>query len=506
VPPLPLQPAIFLDRDGTLIEDVGFIRLPSEVVFFQDAITSLQRLKGRYLLFLVTNQPGIGHGILQHEDVERINRFVVDAFTREGVTISAVYYCPHTRDQGCDCIKPAPYFMLKAAEEFHIDLSRSFVIGDHPHDVEMAKNVGARGIYLLTGHGKKHRHELLSGVPVAENMKEAIRMILEEGPQSQQETTRIRQAAEIITRGGIVAFPTETVYGLGANAFHPLAVARIFDVKQRPYFDPLIVHIAQPADLEKIVSDIPSVAGKLMERFWPGPLTLVLPKRQEVPDLVTAGLPTVAVRMPSHAVALELIELAGCPIAAPSANPFGYLSPTTAQHVREQLGNEVDLILDGGPCEVGVESTILSFSEKRPRLLRPGGVSLEEIESIIGKVDTGPVKTLRPSAPGMLARHYAPRTPIVLDWRDKDLRSHEGKKIGLLAFQEPVNYPAFDHVEVLSKKGDFREAAANLFAAIRRLDTAKLDMILAEAVPEVGLGRAIMDRLRRASHKEEIDS
>ena len=199
------------------------------------------------------------------------------------------------------------------------------MIGDHPHDVEMAKNVGARGIYLLTGHGKKHRHELLSGVLVAENMKEAIRMILEEGPQSQQETTRIRQAAEIIARGGIVAFPTETVYGLGANAFHPLAVARIFDVKQSPSFDPLIVHIAQPADLEKIVSDIPSVAGKLMERFWPGPLTLVLPKRQEVPDLVTAGLPTVAVRMPSHAVALELIELAGCPIAAPSANPFGYL-------------------------------------------------------------------------------------------------------------------------------------------------------------------------------------
>jgi L-threonylcarbamoyladenylate synthase len=210
--------------------------------------------------------------------------------------------------------------------------------------------------------------------------------------------------------------------------------------------------------------------------------------------------------MPSHAVALELIELAGCPVAAPSANPFGYLSPTTAQHVREQLGNEVDLILDGGPCAVGVESTILSFSGKRPRLLRPGGVSLEEIEKIIGKVETAPVKTQRPSAPGMLTRHYAPRTPIILDWRDKDLRFHEGKKIGLLAFQEPVNCLAFDHVEVLSKKGDFREAAANLFAAIRRLDAANLDMILAEAVPEVGLGRAIMDRLRRASHKEESDS
>lgn len=326
-------------------------------------------------------------------------------------------------------------------------------------------------------------------------------MTLEEGLKSR----RISRAADIIKRGGIVAFPTETVYGLGANVFNPVAVARIFDVKKRPHFDPLIVHIARNGDLTKIVSDIPSAAGKLMARFWPGPLTLVLPKRQEVPDLVTAGLSTVAVRMPSHAVALALIERSGCPIAAPSANLFGYLSPTTASHVREQLGDEVDLILDGGPCEVGVESTILSFSGGRPGLLRPGGVSLEEIEAIIGKVATDPVSTQRPSAPGMLARHYAPRTPFILNWRNEDLRSYEGKKIGLLVFQAPVQSPACDHVEVLSEKGDFREAAANLFAAIRRLDAAKLDIILAEAVPETGLGRAIMDRLRRAAHKEETD-
>ena len=506
MPPLPLQPAIFFDRDGTIIEDRGYIRLPSEVVFYKDTITSLQRLNGRYLLFIVTNQSGIGLGVFSHEDVERINNHIVKTLAQEGVTISAVYYCPHRRDQGCECIKPNPYFILEATREFHLDLSRSFSIGDHPHNVELARNVGAQGIYLLTGHGQKHLHELPSGVSVAGNMEEAIDMVLNRDVPSQKKTGIIGQAAEIIKRGGIVAFPTETVYGLGADAFNPLAVARIFEVKKRPYFDPLIVHIARPADLEKIVLNIPSKAKKLIDRFWPGPLTLVLPKRQEVPDIVTAGLPTVAVRIPSHPIALELIELADCPIAAPSANPFGYLSPTTAEHVREQLGDKVDLILDGGPCEVGVESTILSFLEKRPRLLRPGGVSLEEVESIIGKVEIDPVKEERPSAPGMLARHYAPRTPIVLDWSDKDLHSYKGKKIGLLAFQEPINCLKFDHVEVLSKKGDFREAAANLFAAIRRLDAVKLDLILAEPVSEVGLGRAIMDRLRRASGIDKADN
>jgi L-threonylcarbamoyladenylate synthase len=309
----------------------------------------------------------------------------------------------------------------------------------------------------------------------------------------------IHQAAGIIQKGGIVAFPTETVYGLGADAFNPLAVARIFEVKRRPYFDPLIVHVANPADIKKLVREIPSDVKKLIGRFWPGPLTIVLLKEEEIPDIVTAGLLTVAIRMPNHPMALSLIKESKCPIAAPSANPFGYLSPTTAEHVREQLGDQVDLILDGGPCPVGVESTIISFLEEGPRLLRPGGVSLEEIESIIGKVEVTPIKEDRPSAPGMLPRHYAPRTPIVLHWDEKDLDLHKNKNIGLLAFQEPKNHVRFHSVEVLSKRGDMREAAANLFAAIRRLDAMDLDLILAEPVPEIGLGRAIMDRLRRAS-------
>ena len=310
----------------------------------------------------------------------------------------------------------------------------------------------------------------------------------------------IRQAAEIIRQGGIVAFPTETVYGLGVDAYNPLAVARVFEVKRRPFFDPLIVHIASPAHLKKLVKDIPSGARKLTEKLWPGPLTVVLFKEEHIPDIVTAGLPTVALRMPSHPMALSLIKESKCPIAAPSANPFGYLSPTTAEHVRGQLADQVDLILDGGPCPVGVESTIVSFSENKPRLLRPGGVSLEEIESIIGKVEINSIKD-RPVAPGMLPRHYAPRTPIVLDWDEKHLDSYKGKKIGFLAFQEPKNFLQFQHIEVLSKKGDLREAAANLFSAIRRLDALDLDLILAEAVPEAGLGRAIMDRLRRATFR-----
>jgi L-threonylcarbamoyladenylate synthase len=313
----------------------------------------------------------------------------------------------------------------------------------------------------------------------------------------------IQKASEIIKAGGVVAFPTETVYGLGADAFAPVAVARIFEIKRRPRFDPLIVHICHPRQLEKLVLHVPLNAKRLMDRFWPGPITFVLPKREAVPDIVTAGLETVAVRMPNHSMALRLIELSGSPIAAPSANPFGAVSPTTADHVREQLGPEVDLILDGGPCRVGLESTILSFGRK-PRLLRPGGISLEEIQTIIGKVEVSRPALELVSAPGMLPRHYAPRTPIILA-RDGEVLDLDGERsnIGYLLFREQPGNIRSGSVEVLSAEGDLREAAANLFTAIRRLDALGLEKIIAQPVPEVGLGRAIMDRLRRASHTEE---
>jgi len=315
----------------------------------------------------------------------------------------------------------------------------------------------------------------------------------------------IHKAADIIKRGGIVAFPTETVYGLGADAFNPMAVARVFEVKQRPYFDPLIVHIGDLSEINKLIKEIPYDAGRLIECFWPGPLTIVLFKKENVPDIVTSGLQTVAVRMPKHEMTLKLIKLSGTPVVGPSANPFGYLSPTKAEHVREQLGDQIDFILDGGPCEVGLESTIISFVEKNPKLLRPGGIPLEEIEAIIGKVEIDVNNHKNPSAPGMLPKHYAPRTPILLEWSQKTIRKYRDKKVGLLAFKDPGPLDSINPIEVLSKNGDLREAAANLFTAIRRLDQLGLDLILAEPVPEVGLGRAIMDRLQRASHKGAIN-
>ncbi len=307
----------------------------------------------------------------------------------------------------------------------------------------------------------------------------------------------IKQAVTLIRSGGLVAFPTETVYGLGADALNPRAVARIFEIKNRPSFDPLIVHIADFRDVEKLCSFVSLLAKKLMRKFWPGPLTLILPKCGIVPDIVTAGLPTVAVRMPSHNVALQLIRLAGRPIAAPSANPFGFLSPTTAAHVTEQLGGKVDLILDSGQCSVGIESTILDLSGGMPTLLRPGGISPEEIEKVIGHTVQREKGILsKPKAPGQLPSHYSPRTPIKILNGDRFVPNG---KIGLLAFKAPQQGAFFRVVEVLAPSGDLEEAAANLFSCLHRLDKANLDVIYAEPVPEVGLGRAIMDRLRRAS-------
>lgn len=261
----------------------------------------------------------------------------------------------------------------------------------------------------------------------------------------------IQKAAEIIQEGGLVAFPTETVYGLGADALNPLAVARIFEVKNRPQFDPLIVHVADMRQAEILVVKFPQKALQLAEKFWPGPLTLVLPKSTLVPDLVTSSLPGVAVRVPNHPLALELIRESGRPLAAPSANPFGGISPTLAEHVRQSLGKKVDMILDGGPCGIGVESTVISFMGKEPVLLRPGGLPLEEIQALIGKVAVEPGASGKPLAPGQLLNHYSPRTPMLLDPPAGSLPP--GKKIGLLAFQKPDDPSPYSWVEVLSPGG-----------------------------------------------------
>ncbi len=305
------------------------------------------------------------------------------------------------------------------------------------------------------------------------------------------------RAAALLRNGAVVAFPTETVYGLGANAFDPRAVARIFEIKARPSFDPLIVHVDGDTMLARVAARVPAVARRLIERFWPGPLTLVLEKDSRLPEIVTAGLPTVAVRLPAHPVARALIERAGTPLAAPSANPFGYLSPTRAEHVDRALGDRVDLIVDGGPTQHGVESTILMI-EPRLTLLRHGAITVEEIEAIAGPLARQVPDEARPLAPGRLPSHYAPVTPIrIVD--PSAVPVEQRRDAALLAFAQGVE--GYRVARILSPSGDVREAAARLFEYLHELDDSGAVRIDAQPVPEEGIGIAIMDRLRRASHR-----
>jgi L-threonylcarbamoyladenylate synthase len=314
--------------------------------------------------------------------------------------------------------------------------------------------------------------------------------------------TDIARAASLIREGGLVAFATETVYGLGANAYDVRAVGRIFEAKDRPTFDPLIVHVGNRAWVESVAATVTPLAQRLIDAFWPGPLTLVLPKTDRIPDLATAGLPTVGVRMPSHPSAVELLRQANVPIAAPSANRFGHVSPTRAEHVAEQLGDRIDYILDGGPCTVGVESTILDVTGAEAVLLRPGGLPLEAIEAQIGPVRLieamSAANEPQPS-PGRLLRHYATRTALVI--ADAEESPPSIARVGLLTLAAKSDDEHYAAIETLSPAGDLAEAAANLFAAMRRLDARGLDLIVVRFVPEVGLGRAINDRLRRAAHR-----
>ncbi|HEY2476831.1 MAG TPA: L-threonylcarbamoyladenylate synthase [Candidatus Cybelea sp.] len=303
----------------------------------------------------------------------------------------------------------------------------------------------------------------------------------------------IRRGAMLLREGGVVAFPTETVYGLGADVFAPQAVARVFEIKGRPAFDPLIVHVTDVAMLERVATGLPEGAAPLIERFWPGPLTLVLPKQSAVPSLVTAGLPTVAVRMPAHPVARQLIEATGSPLAAPSANPFGRVSPTRAEHVDRLLGAHVDLILDGGAAERGIESTIVTL-EPYPALLRPGAIATEEIEAVIGPLKRPVDAAVR--GPGRIATHYAPATKLrVIE--PSAVGPEQRRGAGVLSFRG--QFEGYAAARVLSAGGDMREAAAKLFEALHELDALGLERIDAQPVPERGLGMAIMDRLRRAA-------
>jgi L-threonylcarbamoyladenylate synthase len=308
----------------------------------------------------------------------------------------------------------------------------------------------------------------------------------------------VSRAASLLARGEVVAFPTETVYGLGADAFNAVAVAKIFELKKRPHFDPLIIHVSRKEWIATLVSDIPTQARLLIDRFWPGPLTIILPKKEIIPDIVTAGLPTVAIRMPNHPVALSLIERLGRPVAAPSANPFGYMSTTTAIDVASLFDDRLPLILDGGPCSFGIESTIISLSGGNVRLHRHGSISIEELAAVVGEVSERRQTDDNCEAPGELPFHYAPLTPLVIVPGPGEI---DVENSAFLSFSEPTGAIKARHVRVLSPSGDLREAAANFFSYLIQLDRKRVDIIYAQKVPEKGLGKAIMERLRKAEQK-----
>lgn len=313
-------------------------------------------------------------------------------------------------------------------------------------------------------------------------------------------STDIHKAKTILEQDNLVAIPTETVYGLAGNAFSETAIKKIFETKNRPFFNPLIVHIHSKELLNNIAENIPAKAYLLAAAFWPGSLTLVVKKKSNVPNLVTAGKNTVAVRVPNHPLTLSLLKLLDFPLVAPSANPFGSISPTAAEHVAQYFEGSLPLILDGGICESGIESTIIGFEEDEPIVYRLGAISIEEIEAVVGKIKVKNTKEQSPEAPGMLLKHYAPKTKtIMVEDLENYLQHKTTQKIGTITFHKKVDNPNVVHQEILSQLKNFKEAAANLYQAMHRLDKMNLDLIVAERFPDENLGKSINDRLNRAT-------
>lgn len=315
--------------------------------------------------------------------------------------------------------------------------------------------------------------------------------------------TDITAAAGHLTAGELVAIPTETVYGLAANALDSAAVLRIFEAKNRPSFDPLIVHCKSFDSAMEYVHEVPDAAIRLASTFCPGPMTLILPKKAVIPDLVTSGHSTVGIRIPRHPVTQDLLSQINFPLAAPSANPFGYVSPTTAAHVDQQLGDRIPYILDGGPCDIGIESTIVSFEHEKVIVLRLGGLTLEELEDTLGEsVSEVRTSSSKPEAPGMLSAHYSPGKKVVFStWASRPDAAHtvSVQRTALLCLSRPEGVPKEVRVVELSTRNDLEEAARNLFAALRSFDAMDVDLVVAEPMPDTMLGRAINDRLKRAA-------
>jgi L-threonylcarbamoyladenylate synthase len=310
----------------------------------------------------------------------------------------------------------------------------------------------------------------------------------------------IQIAYNLLTNNKLVAIPTETVYGLAANAFNADAVLKIYQTKNRPQFNPLIIHSNAIERFENWGLTIPSEVKILAKHFWPGPITFIIPANNNIPEIVTAGTGAVAIRVPNHHLTLQLLEKLDFPLAAPSANPSGFISPTSPQHVAYQLGNKVDYILDGGNCIVGVESTIISFLENEPKILRYGGLAVEEIELILGKKLLSVNENDKIVAPGMLLKHYAPNHPLFLVNNIEDAIKNENKnRVGVISFYQSFHDIPSEHQFVLSHTKDLNEAAKNLFSFMHQIDKLNIDKIFAEKLPSTGLGYAINDRLKRAS-------
>ena len=307
----------------------------------------------------------------------------------------------------------------------------------------------------------------------------------------------VNLAAQLLDAGKLVAIPTETVYGLAANMFCEEAVNQIFSVKQRPATNPLIVHIYSAESLTEIVAGIPQKAAMLMDAFWPGPLTLLLPKNERVPKVVTAGLPNVAVRMPNHQLTLGLLKKVGFPLVAPSANPYTYISPTRASHVKKMLNGKIPYVLDGGPCNMGIESTIIGFPDGMPAMYRLGAISIEEIEKVIGKITLA--ITEKAIAPGMHLKHYSPFTPLIVsDNLEQDIIKYHNHNIGVITYNNSTPLLPSEQQLVLCENNDFKTAGTNLYAAMHAMDSKGYDLIIAHRFPEAGIGVSLNDRLNRA--------
>ena len=306
----------------------------------------------------------------------------------------------------------------------------------------------------------------------------------------------IERAKSLLLKGGIVGLPTETVYGLAGNSLSEEAILKIYETKNRPKFNPLISHTDTIEKIEKLVTHIPEKAKLLADKFWPGPMTLLLLRNEKISDLVTSGLERAAFRIPNHPVALAVLRELNFPLAAPSANPFGFVSPTSTSHVNDQLGNKIEYILEGGDCTIGLESTVIGFEGDDVIIHRLGGLPIEDIELVVGKTQRALNKSSNPEAPGMLKSHYSPEKPVIIGDIRNELSERPKIKCGVISFQEDFG---LDNQIILSKSGDLNEAARRIFGALRIMHKMDVSLIISQKFPDYGVGRAINDRLERAS-------